>query len=330
MLARRVLCVAGVAVLAGTACTMQRRVPQTSHLAMNDHMAGMSAADMAAPSIVRRIDAQGVPGLPPSASTAKARISASPRHGEWVKIAWEPGSKDSLMAWIVYPSTSTAHTPVVVVVHEIFGLSTWIRGVADQVAADGFIAIAPDLLSRVRGGASADELPSDSAVKLIRGVAPAERNMGITAAARYAMSQPSAEHKYAVIGFCWGGYTTWGYATNEGTSGFSGGVAFYGLPYMEDSVPNADSLKKIRVAMMLLNGSKDARIGAAMPAVDSAMRALHKDYFGKNYEGAIHGFARAQDDPKAQRDTVEEQANLSAIKDAWPRTVAFLKKHLGM
>lgn len=331
MCARRVLCVAGVAVLAGTACTMQRRVPQSSHLASDDHMAAMSVADMAAPRSVRRADVQGVPGLPPSASTAKARIAASPRHGEWVKIAWEPGSKDSLMAWIVYPETSRPHTPVVVVVHEIFGLSTWIRGVADQVAADGFIAIAPDLLSRVRGGASADELPSDSAVKLIRGVAPAERNMGITAAARYAMSQPSAEHKYAVIGFCWGGYTTWGYATNEGTSGFSGGVAFYGLPYMDpNAAPNADSLKKINVPMMLLSGSKDARIGAAMPAVDSMMHAMHKDYFGKNYEGAIHGFARAQDDPKAQRDTVEEQANLSAIKDAWPRTVAFLKKHLGM
>lgn len=330
MLARRALCVAGVAVLAGTACTMQRRLPESSHLALDDHMAGMSAADMAAPRIVRRADRQGVAGLPPSASTAKARISASPRHGEWVKIAWEPGSKDSLMAWIVYPETSRPHTPVVVVVHEVFGLSTWIRGVADQVAADGFIAIAPDLLSRVRGGATADELSSDSAVKLIRGVAPAERNMGVTAAAKYAMSQPSAEHKYAVIGFCWGGSTTWGYAINEGTSGFSGGVAFYGLPYMDRTVPNADSLKKIKEPMMLLSGSKDARIGSAMPAVDSAMHALHKDYFGKNYDGAIHGFARAQDDPKAQRDSVEEQANLTAIKDAWPKTVAFLKKHLGV
>ena len=330
MRARRVLCVTGIAVLAGTACTMQRRVPQSSSFAADDHMADMTAADMAAPRIVRRNDAQGVPGLPPSASTAKARIDASPRHGEWVKIPWEAGSKDSLMAWIVYPETSRPHTPVVVIVHEIFGLQTWIRGVADQVAADGFIAIAPDLLSRVRGGASADELPADSAVKLIRGVAPAERNMGITAAARYSMSQPSAEHKYAVMGFCWGGYTTWGYATNEGTSGFSGGIAYYGLPYMDDAVPNVDSLKKIKVPMMLLSGSKDARIGAAMPAVDSMMHALHKEYFGKNYEGAIHGFARAQDDPKAQRDPAEEQANLAAIKDAWPRTVAFLKKHLGM
>src|SRR5690242_8488440 len=235
-----------VVVLTLGACTIQHRPQAPESLAMDEHMMHMSAGEMAPPVITPRADAQDDANLPPSANTAASRIANSPRHGEWVKIAWTPGSKDSLMAWIVYPVTSRPHTPVVVVVHEIFGLSTWIRGVADQVAADGFIAIAPDLLSRVRGGASADELPSDSAVKLIRGVAPAERNMGITAAAKYAMSQPSAEHKYAVIGFCWGGYTTWGYATNEGTSGFSGGVAFYGLPYMNDSVPNADSLEKIR------------------------------------------------------------------------------------
>jgi len=329
MPARRSLGFAWLAALAASACTIQHRPQVIASSAMDDHLMGMTAAEMAAPPIVRRADVQGTPGLPPSASTAAARIAASPRHAEWVKIAWEPGSRDSLMAWIVYPTTSRPHTPVVVVVHEIFGLSTWVRGVADQVAADGFIAIAPDLLSRVRGGPSTDELRADSAVKLIRGVSPAERSLGITAAARYAMSQPSAARRYVVIGFCWGGATTWIYAINQGVPGFSGGVAFYGLPYMNGGVPDADSLAKIRVPVMLLSGSKDARIGAAMPAVDSAMRALHKDYFGRNYDGAVHGFVRAQDDPKAQRDPAEEAANAAATKDAWPRTVAFLKKNLG-
>jgi carboxymethylenebutenolidase len=120
------------------------------------------------------------------------------------------------------------------------------------------------------------------------------------------------------------------HAVNGGVPGFSGGVAYYGLPYMNGAVPNGDSLAKIKVPVMLLSGAKDARIGAAMPAVDSAMKALKKDYFGKNYEGAIHGFLRAQDDPKQTRDEAEEQANLAATKDAWPRTVAFLKKNLGM
>jgi carboxymethylenebutenolidase len=119
--------------------------------------------------------------------------------------------------------------------------------------------------------------------------------------------------------------------------GFSGSVAFYGtIPHWRspatDRRPfrrvNADSLAESR-CRMLLNGSKDARIGAAMPMLDSTMKALKKDYSGTNYEGAIHGFLRAQDDPKATPDEAEENANLAAAKDAWPKTIAFLKKHLG-
>ncbi|HET9731007.1 MAG TPA: dienelactone hydrolase family protein [Acidimicrobiia bacterium] len=294
----------------------------------DEHMSHMSAGDLAAPATASG-GGQGNTALPPSNNHAAGRLAASPRHGEWVKVAWQPGSKDSLMAWIVYPSTSNPKTPVVVVVHEIFGLSTWVRGVADQVAAEGFIAIAPDLESRVRGGPSTAELPGDSARKLIAGVNAEERNRGIDAVARYAMSQPSAAQRYAVIGYCWGGGTVWMHAVNGGAPGFAGGVAYYGLPYMNGAVPIGDSLAKIKTPVMLLSGSKDARIGAAMPAVDSAMKALGKSYFGKNYEGAIHGFLRAQDDTLAKRNEAEEQANLAATKDAWPRTVEFLKKNLG-
>ena len=134
------------------------------------------------------------------------------------------------MAWVVYPA-SGRKAPVVVVVHEIFGLSTWVRGVADQAAADGFIAIAPDFLSRVRGGPTSIELAGDSARRLIGGVNSTERNRIITAAANWAMTQPAATQKYAVIGYCWGGSTTFMHAVHGGVSGFSGGVAFYGLPY---------------------------------------------------------------------------------------------------
>jgi carboxymethylenebutenolidase len=289
-------------------------------------MAHMSGGDMASPGVMSA--GQGSTALPPSNNAAAARLAASPRHGEWVKLAWTPGSSDSLMAWIVYPSTANAKTPVVVVVHEIFGLSTWVRGVADQVAADGFIAIAPDLVSRARGGPSTQELSGDSARKLIAGVSTAERNSGIIAAAQYAMSQPSAAPRYAVIGYCWGGSTVWAHAVNGGTTGYSGGVAYYGLPYMNGAAPNGDSLAKITKPVVLLSGSKDQRIGAAMPSVDSAMKALGKSYVGVNYPGAIHGFLRAQNDPKAQRDEAEEQANLAATKDAWPRTLDFLRRNL--
>lgn len=354
-----------LALLITGACTLQRVAPNASAPAAtsassadmvraaesvggrgpsngDDHAAHMQPADLVLP-VMGAAASQDLK-LPASNNGAAERLRTSNRHSEWVKIAWEPGSADSLMAWVVYPLAPNARTkaPVVVVVHEIFGLSTWVRGVADQVAAEGFIAIAPDFNSRVRGGPSNVELTPDSARKLISGVNAAERNRAIVASANYAMMLPSAQQKYAVIGYCWGGQTVFMHATHGGVKGFAGGVAFYGLPYTTGGSPatattpavpatvNADSLAKITKPVMLLNGSKDARIAVAMPALDSIMKALKKDYVGINYEGAVHGFLRAQDDPKAQRDQVEEAANMAATRDGWPRTVTFLKKQLGV
>jgi carboxymethylenebutenolidase len=339
-----------VSLLVLSACNVQR-VQQSRSVALDDHASHMSAADLrvAAPSRSAP-DQQGTPGLPASNTTAAARIAASPRHAEWVKIAWEEGSADSLMAWVVYPSTRNVKSPVVVVVHEIYGLTTWVRGVADQVAADGFIAVAPDFNSRVRGGPSSVTLPDSTAQRLIRGVGPTERDRAIIAAANYGMTRPSADQKYAVIGYCWGGQTVMNHAVHGGVKGYSGGVAFYGLTsYMSQgqratataaAVPStfiADSLAKIKTPLMLLNGSKDARIAAAMPALDSMMKSMKKEYTGINYDGAIHGFLRAQDDQRPVRDAetqavvdAERAANLAASKDAWPKTIAFLKRHMGV
>ena len=324
-------------------CTIQRAQLAGAKSIDDDHVAHMTVAGVrdAETAPPMHSEAQGTAGIPASANSAPARLAASPRHGEWVKFPVGQGTGDTLMAWVVYPSTRT-RAPVVVVVHEIYGLQTWVRGVADQVAADGFIAIAPDFLSRVRGGASTEELQRDTASRMIRGVDAAERTRVINAAANYAMMQPSAEQRYAVIGYCWGGQTTFMHAVNGGVKGFAGGVAFYGLPNIVAATPatattaavpasvSADSMAKINVPIMLLSGSKDARIGAAMPALDSIMKSLKKDYSGTNYEGAVHGFLRAQDDPKPARDEAEEAANLHAAKDAWPKTLAFLRKHLGV
>lgn len=340
-----------------SACTVQRRQPvadaqsAATVAVLDDHMSHMTAEELHGPMVAEGpidLSEQGHGGLPASNATAAARLKASPRHGEWVKIAWSPGSTDSLMAWVVYPK-ATGKAPVVVVVHEIFGLSTWVQAVADQAAADGFIAIAPDLLSRVRGGASTVTLSDDSARKLIAGVNTTERNRGIIATANYAMMLQAAQPKYAVIGYCWGGQTVWAHAVNGGVKGYSGGVAFYGaFPYLNPGTPatattgalpgmaDADSMKKINKPLMLLNGSGDARIGASMPMLDSMMKAMGKDYTSMNYPGAIHGFLRAQDDavgpgrggaarPNAEV-TAEQAANLAATRDAWPRTLAFLKK----
>lgn len=320
----------------GTAAPVASPVAVTTVL--DDHTAHMRAEDRAVP-FVQPGALQGDLKFPASNNQAAARLAASPRHNEWVKFPTANG--DTVMAYMVFPTTKEK-APVVVVVHEIFGLASWVRAVADQAAAEGFIAIAPDFLSRVRGGPSSVELSGDSARRLIAGVNMEERNRVITAAANHAMMHASAKQQYAVIGYCWGGQTVFGHAVNGGVKGYAGGVSFYGSPFMSGGQPatatsaavpgtvNADSLAKITKPLMLLNGSKDARIAAAMPAMDSIMKALKRDYVGMNYEGAVHGFLRAQDDPKATRDPAEEAANLAATRDGWPRTVAFLKKQMGV
>jgi carboxymethylenebutenolidase len=253
---------------------------------------------------------QGTPGIPAGAADAAARLASSTRHGEWVKIAWEPGSADSLMAWVVYPETKKK-APVVVVIHEIFGLSTWVRGVADQLAADGYIAVAPDLLSRVRGGPSADELKSDSATKLIRGVTLPEMNKGVAAAASYGMSLPAATKKYGVVGYCWGGSASFNHAVFN-NKGLAAAVVYYGTSPAKDSMP------KIQAPVLGLYGGNDARVNATIGWADTTMRELKKSYTYSVFDGAGHGFLRAQDQP----------ANLEAAKKAWPLTVEFFRKNL--
>ena len=275
--------------------------PHTGHL-----MTEMSGAATADPMST----AQGTPGIPAGAADAAARLGASTRHAEWVKIAWEKGSADSLMAWVVFPE-SKKKASVVVVIHEIFGLSTWVRGVADQLAADGFIAVAPDLLSRVRGDPSSDELKSDSARKLIQGVNVAEMNKGVFAAANYGMSLPAAKNSYGVVGYCWGGSATFNHAVFNGKH-FDGGVVYYGTSAAKDSMP------KIKAPVLGLYGGNDARVNATIGWADTTMRALKKSYTYKIFDGAGHGFLRAQDQP----------ANLEAARQAWPLTIAFFKKNL--
>jgi carboxymethylenebutenolidase len=319
---------------------------RSHHLVLAILIAGCSRSatvgspSASAPSAILIVQQDSV--LPASANTATARLAASPRKGEWVKIPWGDGKPDSLMAWIVYPENlaANAKAPVVVVVHEIFGLSSWVRSVADQFAARGFIAIAPDLASRVRGGPSTVELSSAEARPLFQnpGIPMVDRNAGIVSVAQYAMSRPNAIQKYGVVGFCWGGQTTWGHAIHGGAAGFAGGVSYYGaFPYGTPgttpaggrvSMPIPDSLAKVRVPMMVLNGSRDAGIANQLPIIDSIMRAKGKPFSSQNYPNADHGFLRAQTDPKTPRDTANEQANLNAATDGWPRTIQFFNQNL--
>ena len=172
--------------------------------------------------------------LPASDDTARARLNASPRHGEWVKV--ESGG-DTINAWVVYPERSDP-APVVLVIHEIYGLTDWIRSVADQLAAEGYIAIAPDILTgKGPGGGGTESVDRDGAVALVRALDRGEVVVRLNAVAQYATSLPAAQDKWASVGFCWGGSTSFAYAAAQPS--LSAAVVYYG------SSPSAEALGRI-------------------------------------------------------------------------------------
>src|SRR5262249_2454675 len=134
------------------------------------------------------------PMLPPSETTAKAALDASPRHGEYVDVPMASGK--AIRTWVVYPEMKDK-AGVVIVIHEIFGLSDWARSVADQLARDGFIAVAPDLLSGlgVNGGGTESTSSRDEAVALIRNLTPEMTKERLDAVRAYAEKIPAGNAK---------------------------------------------------------------------------------------------------------------------------------------
>lgn len=247
--------------------------------------------------------------IPASGVTAQQRIAASPRHGEWVAI--KVGATDSVMAWVVYPERAQK-APVVIAIHENTGLNIWTRSVADQLAADGFIGIAPDLTTMGKTGSLTDETPGDVGRQLIAQVTPEFGNAALDAVAKYGVSLPSALPRYGVIGFCWGGGRSFLHATHA--PGLGAAVVFYGSP------PNAEQMASIKAPVLGLYGGADARITSTVPGSDSTMKRLGKSYEYQIFDGAGHGFLRGQEN---------SEANAKAAAQAWPRTVAFLRSKLG-
>lgn len=248
-------------------------------------------------------------GIPASAGTAAARIAASPRHAEWVAI--KVNATDSVMAWVVYPERKDK-APVVIALHENTGINTWTRTVADQLAADGFIGIAPDLTTMFRtGDLKADPAP-DQGRAAIGQVTPEIGTRILNAVAKYGMSLPAAIPKYGIVGFCWGGGRSFLHATTA--PGLGASVVYYGSP------PTADQMAAIEAPVLGLYGGNDARINATIPATDSTMKTLGKSYEHHVFEGAGHGFLRGQDG---------NAPNAAAAAAAWPKTIAFFRAKLG-
>jgi carboxymethylenebutenolidase len=268
-----------------------------------------SLATFLASSTVVAADA---PTLPPAEEQAKERLNQSPRHGELVTIdvAGTP-----VRAWVVHPERKDK-APVVVVIHEIFGLTDWVRAVADQLAADGFIAVAPDLLSGkgTNGGGTETFASRDDVTKAVSGLDRREVLERLDAVRAYALALPSADGRSAVIGFCWGGATSFAYATAQ--PALNAAVVYYG------TAPDDEArLAGIKAPVLGIYGEKDARVGATIEPTRAAMKKLKKPYDVRVFDGAGHGFLRAQ--------TGQDGANLRATERAWPLTIDFLRRHTG-
>lgn len=249
------------------------------------------------------------PGLPVGGDHAHAELERSPRHAEWQMV--HAGGGDSVRVWLVYPEAAEP-APVVVVVHEIFGLSPWIRSVADRLAADGFVAVAPDLLSGENVPWSDGVPDPDAARAAIRTLDPGDVQRRLDAVAQWAMDLPGAVESYAIMGFCWGGTVSFEHAAHSSTVGTS--IVYYGTS------PDAEGLQRVSVPVLGLYGENDARVNATIAPAEAVLRSRGQIFEYEIYPGAGHGFLRAQDG--------QDGANRAAAEQAWPRVIAWLHTHL--
>lgn len=249
--------------------------------------------------------------FPPGEDGARAVLESSPRHGEWIDIPYN--DKTQLRSWIVYPEIKDK-APVIIIIHEIFGLSDWIRSVADQLAKDGFIAVAPDFISGYgpNGGGTESVTSRDSVVRLIRALSAEETYARLNAVHSFGKKIPSGTGKIATIGFCWGGARSFGYACVQ--KDLKAAVVYYG------SSPDSVQLSTLNAPVLGLYGADDARVNTSIEPASVEIKRSGKQYDYELFEGAGHGFLRQQ--------SARDGANARAAERAWKRTIEFLKKHL--
>jgi carboxymethylenebutenolidase len=242
---------------------------------------------------------------------AKKRLDDSPRHIEWVDV--KHGDRN-VKCTLAFPEVKEKATAVVVI-HEIFGLSDWVRGMTDQFAEAGYIAIAPDLLSGMApGGGGTKELGRNDDVRgMIRGLPPNQITADLNATVDYVSKLPACNGKVVVVGFCWGGAEAFRFANDNKT--IKAAFPFYGAgPTEEKGIAN------IQCPVHGFYGANDARVNETIPKSQELMKAAGKTFEPVIYETGRHGFMRAGEDPAGN------DGNKKAREEAWKRLKELLKK----
>ncbi|HEY1583633.1 MAG TPA: dienelactone hydrolase family protein [Chthoniobacterales bacterium] len=244
----------------------------------------------------------------PAQDWAKERLNKSSRHSEWVDLKRDGRT---VKTFTVYPEVKMK-APVVLIVHEIFGLTDWAKEVADEVAAAGYIAIMPDLLSAP--GKDTSSYPDQgAAIKAVSALPDEQVFADLDAAADYAAKLPASNGHLAIAGFCWGGGKAFAYANHNPK--LKAAFVFYGTGPAEKA-----QAANIPCPVYGFYGEEDARVGATIPQTTEVMKELGKTYQPVTYPGAGHGFMRAGEAPDAS------EANRRARDAAWERWKSLLQK----
>ena len=246
-----------------------------------------------------------------NADSASEQLEKSPRHGEWVKITTAAGRE--VNAFVVFPEVKEPATSVIVI-HEIFGLTNWIRWVGDRLAAEGFVAICPDLLSGMGpdGGGTDSFASGDDVRRTIRDLPPDQITADLEAVMEYVRNLPSTADKVAVGGFCWGGGQSFRFATNEDS--LSAAFVFYGRS------PNPKDVGRISCPVYGFYGENDNRINSTIDATKEAATSAGVTYEPVIYSGVGHAFLRKGMDESAS------DVQKTATREAWERWVKLLNQ----
>ena len=218
------------------------------------------------------------------------------------------GKSGPVKAYLVKPANGPAKLPAVVVIHENRGLNPHIMDVTRRIAVEGFMAMAPDLLSP-DGGTPEDE---NAAAQLIAKLNPATTVGNLVAASAHLRGRPDSTGKVGAIGFCWGGGMTNQLAVHD--SELAAASVYYGPQ------PSAADAARIKAKLMLHYAGLDDRVDAGMPAYEAALKAAGVRYQLFMYAGVNHAF---------NNDTSSGRYDKPAADLAWSRTIAFLKDALG-
>ncbi len=217
-----------------------------------------------------------------------------------------PQGSGKMRGYLAQPADAQGKRPGIVVIHENRGLNPYIEDVARRLAAENYVAFAPDALTP-SGGYPGDE---DKARALFAKLDPAKRTEDMLAAAPFLQGHAAVNGKIGVVGFCYGGGMANLFAVR--LPDLAAAVPFYG------GQPAAADVPKIKAPLQIHYAGLDERINAGWPDYEAALKANGKQYEMHMYEGVNHGF---------HNDTTPRYDE-AAAKLAWSRTLAFFKKNL--